>query len=260
LVAKLFQKIVACFCGPNARQGAPKRDDRDYALAALERTLGYTFTNRALLEMALTAPSFRASNGGGEDNQRLEFLGDAVLGLLAAEYLFNTHQDEDEGILTKRRSHLTSGSAFARIARRIGLGAYLRIGMSDQRTGGVGKERLLADAMEAVVGAVWCDGGMPAVRAVFEVMMRYEGEVSVANLREDNPKGHLQEIAQRLAWAELPAYDLVSATGPHHAPKYKVRVRVEGGREAIGEAPTKRVATINAARWMLEMLKAEGVE
>jgi len=238
----------------------PKRDERDYALAALERALGYAFKDRALLEMALTAPSFRASSGRGADNQRLEFLGDAVLGLLTAEHLFNTHRDEDEGVLTKRRSHLTSGSAFARIARRIGLGAYLRIGMSDKRTGGVNKERLQADAMEAVVGAAWCDGGLPAVRAVFEAMMRFEEDVSVVGLREDNPKGYLQEIAQRLAWEQLPVYDLVCATGPHHAPTYKVRVRVEGGREAIGEAPTKRVATVNAARKMLEVLKAEGVE
>ena len=258
---KMFERVVSLFRGSGKQQGGPKREKNAYALAALERALGYAFTDRALLEMALTTPSFRASSARAcADNQRLEFLGDAVLGMLAAEHLFNTYREEDEGILTKRRSHLTSGSALAKMARRLGLGPYLRIGMGDRQTGGVGKERLLADAMEAVLGAVWCDGGMPGVRMVFEAMMRYEAEVSVAHLREDNPKGHLQEIAQRLAWAELPAYDLVSTTGPSHAPKYVVRVRVEGGQEAVGEGTTKRAATVNAARRMLEKLKKDGIE
>jgi len=229
-------------------------------LAALEATLGYTFRDRGLLERAVTAPSFRAAQGVCADNQRLEFLGDAVLGLLAAEHLFNTHQDAGEGILTIRRSHLTSGIALARLARRIGLGTYLRIGLSDKMTGGVNKDRLLAEAMEAVFGALWCEGGISVARSVFEAMLQLEEEVPVADLQESNPKGHLQEIAQRCAWAELPAYELVSASGPDHAPIYVVRVRVEGGREATGEGTTKRAAMVSAARRMLDILKVEGIE
>ena len=247
------------------------RDVPDDALAALEATLGYAFRDRALLEVALTAPSFRAAfraalgttreaEPPGADNQRLEFLGDAVLGLLAAEYLYNTYQDVDEGVLTIQRSHLTSGQALARMARRVGLGAYVKIGVSDEATGGVAKDRLLAEAMEAVMGAVWCDGGLPAARPVFEVMLRGEEALPVTGLRRDNPKGHLQEIVQRMAWAELPVYELVSASGPDHAPVYVVRVRVEGGREAVGEATTKRAAAVEAAQRMLEMLKADGIE
>ena len=228
-------------------------------LAALEATLGYAFKDRALLERALTAPSFRATQGAW-DNQRLEFLGDAVLGLLAAEYLFNTHQDVGEGVLTIKRSNLTSGTALARLARRIGLGAYLRIGLSDKMTGGVNKDRLLAEALEAVFGALWCEGGIPVARPVFEALLRLEEDVPEAGLQDNNPKGHLQEIAQRCTWAELPAYELVSASGPDHAPVYVVRVRVEGAREATGEGTTKRAAMVNAARRMLEVLKADGIE
>jgi len=229
-------------------------------LAALEATLGYAFKDRALLEAALTAPSFRATYGFGADNQRLEFLGDAVLGLLAAEHLFKTHQDVGEGVLTIRRSHLTSGSALARLARRIGLGACLRIGLSDEMTGGVNKDRLLAEAMEAVFGALWCEAGLSVARVAFEAIVRLEEEVPVADLQENNPKGHLQEIAQRCAWAKLPAYELVSVSGPDHAPAYVVRVRVDGGREATGEGSTKRAAMVSAARRILETLKAEGIE
>ncbi|MCL2105046.1 MAG: ribonuclease III [Kiritimatiellaeota bacterium] len=261
MLVKMVERVVSFFRGSGKRQGSPKREKNASALAALERTLGYAFKDRALLETALTTPSFRASSSVAcVDNQRLEFLGDAVIGLLAAEHLFNTHQDADEGVLTKRRSHLTSGSALAQLARQIGLGNYLRVGRGDRQTGGVGKERLLADAMEAVIGAVWCDGEMAGVRALFRVLITFGGEVSVAKLREDNPKGHLQEIAQRLAWAELPSYDLVSVTGPNHAPAYVVRVRVEGGLEATGEGTTKRAATVTAARRMLEKLKKDGVE
>ena len=231
------------------------------ALAELEATLGYVFKDRALLETAMTAPSFRAACGAAPcaDNQRLEFLGDAVLGLLAAEHLFNTHQDVGEGVLTIRRSHLASGTALARRARRVGLGAYLRIGLGDKMTGGVNKDRLLAEAMEALFGALWCDGGLPAARPVFEAMLKLEEEVPAAELQDDNPKGHLQEIAQRCAWAGLPLYEIVSATGPDHAPSYVVRVRVEGEREALGDGTTKRAAMVAAARRMLEMLKAEGI-
>ena len=232
------------------------------ALVALEATLGYAFKDRALLETALTAPSFRATQGVEPcaDNQRLEFLGDAVLGLLAAEHLFSAYQDAGEGVLTIRRSHLTSGTALARLARRLGLGAYLRIGVSDKMTGGVNKDRLLAEALEAVFGALWREGGISVARPVFEAMLRLEEEVPAADLQGDNPKGHLQEIAQRCAWAELPAYELVSASGPDHAPVYVVRVRVEGGREATGEGTTKRAAMVAAARCMLDILKAEGIE
>jgi len=235
--------------------------DKTDKMDELEATLGYAFKNRALLEMALTAPSFRAACGEPcADNQRLEFLGDAVVGLLAAEYLFNAHRDVDEGGLTIRRSHLTSGAALARLARKVGLGAYLRIGMSDELTGGVDKSRLLADAMEAVFGAIWCDSGITAARRVFVAMVRHEKEAPATDLREDNPKGHLQEIAQRCAWPALPAYEMVSASGPDHAPHYVVRVRVEGGHEAVGEGGTKRAAEVNAARGMLEILKGQGIE
>ena len=231
------------------------------ALATLEETLEYAFRDRALLEMALTAPSFRATRGVTPcaDNQRLEFLGDAVLGLLAADHLFNAHTDADEGVLTVQRSRLTSGKALARLARRAGLGVCLRIGVSDEKTGGQDKDRLLAEAMEAVFGAAWCDGGLEAVRRMFGTLLRLADGL-LTEAAEDNPKGTLQEMAQRQAWGVLPTYELVSASGPHHAPVYVMRVRVEGGRGADGEGRSKREAEVNAARSLLALLKAEGIE
>jgi len=233
----------------------------EWPLAGLEMVLGYTFGDRALLATAMTAPSFRASCGVRPvaDNQRLEFLGDAVLGLLAAEHLFKAHQEMDEGGLTIRRSHLTSGKALAKLARRIGLGAYLRIGVSDEQSGGLAKDRLLAEAFEAVFGAVWCDGGMDAARPLFEAVLSL-AEGLPADAWAENPKGHLQEMSQRLTWAELPAYELVSTSGPNHAPMYAMRVHAGDGHEAVGEGKSKHEAEVHAARRLLELLREQGIE
>jgi ribonuclease-3 len=130
-------------------------NDKEYLLAELEEKIGYTFVDKTMLQRALTAPSYRATHGLciQEDNQRLEFLGDAVLGLLAAEHVYHKYDQHAEGVLTIQRSHLASGHALAVTARAIGLGAYMRIGLSDETTGGIDKEKLLADGMEAVFGS-----------------------------------------------------------------------------------------------------------
>ena len=230
-----------------------KKDD---LLRTLEKTLGYAFKNRALLETALTNPSYRADHVAEEleDNQRLEFLGDAVFGLLSAQQVFERYADEDEGGLTVRRSHVASGRALAELARRIGLGRFLRLGKGDEAAGGRNKDKSLTDAMEAVFGAAWCDGGLKAVKAIFAKLMDGEAEKPL-DVWADNPKGRLQELAQRNAWPDSPAYELVGMTGPSHAPEYTVTARVQGGYEAVGVGKTKRAAEVTAAAALLRVLQ-----
>ncbi len=229
-------------------------------LRSLEKSLGYAFKDRALLEAALTSPSYRAERRDEDaaDNQRLEFLGDAVFGLLSAEHVFVRHAEEDEGRLTVRRSQLASGRALAALARQVGLGEHLLLSKVDEAAGGRDKDRSLADALEAVFGAVWCDGGLKAARAVFCALVKGLPQVE-RDLWEDNPKGLLQEIAQRHAWPDSPAYELAGCEGPAHAPVYTVRVRVASGQQAQGVGHTKRAAEVSAAQALLAALRGEGL-
>ncbi len=231
------------------------------SLDELEAALGYAFRDRRLLVTALTGPSYRAERAGEgvADNQRLEFLGDAVFGLLAAQELFERYAQEDEGGLTVRRSGLASGRALAALARRVGLGRYLRLGKSDEAAGARDKDKALTDAMEAVFGAALRDGGLEAAQAVYR---RLTDGLAAAPLDvwADNPKGALQELAQRHAWPASPAYELTEAVGPCHAPAYTIRARVAGGHEAFGTGRTKRAAEAEAARALLAALKDAGLE
>ena len=227
----------------------------DDPLRALEATLGYAFKERRLLVTALTNPSYRADHPAEkpQDNQRLEFLGDAVFGLLSAQEVFERYTDEDEGGLTVRRSHVASGRALAELARRIGLGGYLLLGKGNEAIGGRDQDKSLTDAMEAVFGAVWCDGGLPAAQTVYANLMGNESPKQL-DVWADNPKGRLQELAQRHAWPDSPAYELVSTVGPCHAPQYTVKARVDGGYEAEGVGKTKRAAEVNAAKALLRLI------
>jgi len=237
------------------------RDNTDTTLSSLEEKIGYVFQDKELVKRSLTAPSYRATHGLGpqEDNQRLEFLGDAVLGLLAAEYAYHRFDHQAEGFLTIQRSHLASGRALADTARQIGLGSYLRIGLSDENTGGVEKERLLADALEALLGAAWIDGGMPAVTTIFQRILQQKVEEAPANHWENNPKGCLQSICQHHAWADSPTYELLESMGPAHEPIYTVRVSVAGGIEATGSGRSKRIAEADAAAHLLVILSEKNI-
>lgn len=236
-------------------------NESETLLTELETKIGYTFRDKTVLQRALTAPSYRATHGLSihADNQRLEFLGDAVLGLLAAEHVYNKYEQHTEGVLTIQRSHLASGRALAMTARAIGLGAYMRIGLSDETTGGVDKEKLLADGIEAVFGAAWCDGGLPAVTAIFQTILRQHLEDVPPNHWANNPKGYLQAICQHHAWADSPTYQLMEVTGPDHEPMYTVRVSVIGGYEATGTGRSKRLAEADAARHLLCILSVNEI-
>lgn len=183
---------------------------------AVEKTIGYRFKRRELLEEALTHRSYRFENKDVEsDNERLEFLGDAVLGLLVAAHLFREYEDCQEGILTSMRSQIASGKMLAKIAREAGLGEYLRLGCGEDGSGGRRRSSLLANALEALIGAAYMDGGLKASTKLFATVILPKFEDIEPDIWADNPKGKLQEYAQR-KWQIGPVYTVVSRDGPAH--------------------------------------------
>jgi len=224
-------------------------------LQALEKEIGYRFRDRALLLTALTHASFVAENAlAPTDNQRLEYLGDAVLGLLAAQHAYESFVEADEGALTIWRSRVASGQALTELARAIGLGAYLRIGKGEDRAGGRERATILADSMEAIFGAAWLDGGLRAGRKLFEKLVTSRCVEPAATAWTGNPKGELQERSQR-DYQTAPRYTCLAVEGPAHEPLYRVRVRV-GAISAEGAGKTKRTAEAEAATNLLTLLAA----
>ncbi|MCX6995831.1 MAG: ribonuclease III [Kiritimatiellaeota bacterium] len=221
----------------------------------LEKALGYRFRRRAWLEMALTHPSFRhETQGAATDNQRLEFLGDAVLGLVVADHLFAVHATADEGALTDLRSSITNTRALARVAQAIALGQHLRLGHGEQQSGGARRTTTLADALEAVLGAAFRDGGLKAVQKIFRHLFQPLFE-QPAPAWAGNPKGALQELFQK-SWKSNPVYRVTRESGPAHERTYTMDVL--RGAEVIGTGTgvSKRAAAVEAARHALERLRA----
>jgi ribonuclease-3 len=219
------------------------------AVERLERRLGYAFNDSALLERALTHSSAAAGGGKARDNEVLEFLGDRVIGLLAAERLAQLHPEAPEGELSPRLSALVSGKACAEVGRRMGLGDALRLAGSETKGGGREKPSILADAVEAVMAALYLDGGLEAARTVF-LDLWAESFASLGDATPRDPKTALQEWAQGLG-RPLPAYGIVARSGPDHRPIFTVSVTVEGLDPAMGEGPSRQEAEKAAAAVLL---------
>jgi ribonuclease III len=226
----------------------------------LEKRLGYAFRKQALIEAALTHRSYRFEVPGvTEDNQRLEFLGDAVLGLVTASHLYMAHRDHDEGGLTDLRSSLTSGKALAQIGRGIELGDHVRMGRGEEQSGGRYRPSLVADALEAVIGAAYLDGGMKAVEKIFRTLFAPLLEAGARQGGLENPKGRLQELSQNRYHRE-PVYHCVREEGPPHHRMYVVEVVVNGAPKGQGTASSRRVAEAEAARQAVRALMKESSE
>ena len=227
---------------------------KPHPLRELEKRVGYRFKDRALLLAALTHPSYSFEHAEDrQDNQRLEYLGDAVLGLLAAQFVFEHHADADEGRLTVLRSHVASGKSLAATARAVGLGAYLRMGKGEERGGGRDRDGMLADSLEAIFGAAWIDGGLRASNKLFVKLIASRLDGAPPAGRSDNPKGELQELAQQ-EYQCAPRYERLAVEGPAHAPSYRAKVSVQG-HAATGEGPTRRAAEAAAAVQLLAKLR-----
>lgn len=209
---------------------------------------GYEFANGELLAEALTTPSFRMDRPDARDNQRLEFLGDAILGLLSAERLFAGFPDEQEGALTVRRTRLVSTAALCAAANRLGLASRLR--RNRNATELPRDAKTLADAIEAIIGAAYLDGGLAAARRVFDAL-----ELTERAAEHDwrgNPKGELQVRAQAMRPPRHPVYELLKTEGKAHEPVFTVRVMVEGVGSATASARSHKQAESIAAAELLE--------
>jgi len=232
----------------------------------LETRLGYQFKRPELIERALThssaIPELRAGYAAEasaerlpQDNEQLEFLGDAVLDMLASEYLLSTFPDWSEGQLSKSRARLVNARSLEMAARQMHLGEHFRLGRGEEKTGGRDKPALLADAFEAVIAAVYLDGGLEAARGVlhrvlFEQALEERGE----RMAESDRKSALQEFLQ--GRGQPPAeYRLAGESGPDHQKKFQIEVWVSGACMASAEGSTKKEAEQRAARSALERLE-----
>jgi ribonuclease III len=219
----------------------------------LEKRLGYRFRRPELLEQALTHRSWAHEREAAEHYERLEFLGDAVLGLIAAEELFRGHPELPEGELSKRKSFLVSREVLARRGEELGLGELLRLGVGEERSGGREKVSLLADAVEAVLGAVYLDGGLDAARTTIAGM--FSSGLARPGGGPTDAKTVLQETVQARGWP-LPAYRLVEQAGPDHAKRFTVEVFLRGEPAGRGHGRSKKVAEQEAAAVALAALDA----
>lgn len=221
-------------------------------LVELVERLGHRFRNIELLEHALTHRSFANENGLGENYERLEFLGDAVLGMLTAEWLFDRYPQMSEGELSKLKSQLVRTKALVQHATRLRLGEVLRLGVGEERSGGRTKASLLEDAMEAILGAIWLDGGFDSARALVYSCLELAMEEHEALAHADS-KTRLQEAVQARGW-ELPQYRVAAEKGPDHSKRFHVDCLVQGEVLGEGEGSSKKRAQQRAAAEALARL------
>ena len=233
---------------------APELTPTDLAahMNPLERRIGYKFRNSLLLAEALTHPSLSFERKTFHfDNQRLEFLGDAVLQVVITHHLYRLFPAFSEGQLTKLRSRIVSREGLKKHATALGLGDYLMLGRGEEASHGRERSSTLADAFEALVGAIYLDSDIETVR---RFVLRVAGDELSALAREPsehNPKGELQEILQALS-PQSPAYEVLSETGPDHHKQFVCRVSWEGRELGQGTGQSKKQAEINAAAHALQ--------
>jgi ribonuclease-3 len=228
--------------------------NQDSPYGGLEKSVGYCFRDHSLLKEALTHRS-RANevSGGLPDNQRLEFLGDSILGFLVGRELFLRHPDWKEGELSRLRSALVDEGNLARLARTLELGSFLDLGKGEEASGGREKKSLLADAYEALVAAIYLDGGMQSVQRVVKSQFGPLLEASApAGLTRDY-KTELQEFTQS-SLGTMPRYELLESVGPDHDRTYRVAVMVQDVVAGEGDGRSKKAAQQAAAREALTKL------
>ncbi len=215
----------------------------------MENKLGYNFKDKKLLKKALTHPSFSSGNENIKNYERLEFLGDSVLAMVMSEYLFTNFPDEKEGGLAKRRSALVCGDTIAKVAKNIDIGKYLILSAGEEAGGGRDNSANLENALEALMGAIFLDGGMEESKKF--ILDNFAPLAAEMKEPPRDTKTHLQEWVQSIGKA-LPAYKVVAQVGPAHAPIFIVEVTIDGYSSARGEGTSKKKAEIDAAGNMLD--------
>ena len=224
-------------------------------ISGLEKTLAYVFVNKALLEESLRHSSFvnEQIRSDFRDNERLEFLGDAVVNLIVGHLLMSRFPDLNEGELSRMRAHLVNETRLAAIAREMDLGAYIRLGKGEMQSEGQDKPSILADALEALTAAVYLDGGFDAAFRLVETWFSDRLNRNASAIRNHDYKSQLQELIQTTQM-QLPVYEVVREEGPDHDKTFKVLLKAgELRTEGIGKS--KKAAEQDAAGKALELLK-----
>ena len=222
----------------------------------LETAIGYRFKNIALLQNALTHSSYANERWHNSllSNERLEFLGDSVLGMLVAEYLYSTFPDRPEGELTRMRADMVCEGTLAAVATRIGIGEHLMLGHGEERFGGRTRNSILADAMESVIAAAFLDGGLEAAKGIVRKFILVE--VPVKRMHNMDYKTQLQELVQQKKNQVL-SYVLVGQSGPDHDKQFEVEVSLNGKVVGRGTGSSKKRAEQDSARAAIEKLFPE---
>ena len=212
----------------------------------LKLKINYNFKNKALLREALTHRTYAVENSLSYDNQRLEFLGDAVLEIILSEYLFQLYPDAQEGELTKMRSAMVNQNSLATLSRNIELGAFMITGKGEKENGGCERDSTLSDLFEALIGAFYLDADLDMVKEFVLELVKKEFPDPQKLLLDLNPKGILQEYSQK-KWNEPPIYNILSVNGPDHAPVFTVEVTIDQ-TSTTGIASSRKQAEIEAAK------------
>ncbi len=217
----------------------------------INEIFGYKFNNPDLLLEALSHPSLFSKQDNSKSYERLEFLGDAVLGLIIIEHLIKRFPNEDEGDLAKRKAHLVSGEILAKIGDSLNLGSKIEMSRSEEKYGGRDNPHNIENALEATIAAIYLDSNLEVTKNIILKYWKYY----IDNMKEIplDPKSHLQEELQKRGM-KLPQYDLVEQTGPAHDLIFKVRIDIQGYNEAIGIGKSKKEAEKEAAKEMLEYI------
>jgi ribonuclease-3 len=217
----------------------------------LEERLAYTFESPGLLRLALTHRSVSAEDPSRNDNERLEFLGDAVLQMVITDFLFESYPHLAEGQMAKVRASVVSGPTLAEIAREIDLGAYIELAPGEERTGGRGKDSILADAVEAILGSIYLDSGLPAVQ---ETILRLWSERVAERAKSPGIKDYKTRLQELLARdGKRPVYE-VEGSGPDHMRDFSAVVFVDGSQVGSGGGRSKKAAEQAAAEMALASL------
>jgi len=234
-------------------------------LEELETSLGYQFADRGLLLRALTHKSLPAETGsdgasGPRDNEQLEFLGDSVLGFLASEHVFKFNPASSEGDLSRMKAHLVSSAHLHQAALALCLGRHLRLGRGEELSGGREKKALLANAVEALIAAIFLDAGpVRGLDACRDFLARYVWDSVTEHKVPVDPKSALQELAQARK-LPMPRYTIVGETGPEHAKVFTIEARIGKLHAATADGSSKKSASQCAAQFLLDTLRAEPPE
>ncbi|GAB6074964.1 ribonuclease III [Nautilia lithotrophica] len=221
-------------------------------ISELEKSLGYQFKNKKLITEALTHRSYKKE----VNNERLEFLGDAVMDLIVGEYLFHLFPKAEEGILSKLRAALVNEDSFTRLAKRLNLGKYLYLSPAEENNNGREKPSILSSAFEAVIGAIYLESGFEKAKEVALKLLKEEFPIITPEELLKDYKTTLQEITQA-HFGVVPEYRLISASGPDHKKEFEIGVFIQDKEYARAKGKSKKTAQQEGARLTIEMLKKE---